>query len=213
MTPLSQRDPRWKDIKLGTGSTSIGQEFGVISFPIRRQPFIFTLIGTKLSSFSPFKFKIKFSTFLTDKINSFDTIFTGSTNSSVLSHVQDLQVFDSIVNFVTVFVVNLFFFFKRPTQVLFQNITVFINLLTEYANFFIPVRRNRSPFPIVVVLTIIPSDFRLVNRVGLLTARSRAILGRIQPILGYIKTFSTKLTGNISTILNHSNTSNYTLFT
>ena len=26
MTPLSQRDPRWKDIKLGTGSTTIGQE-------------------------------------------------------------------------------------------------------------------------------------------------------------------------------------------
>lgn len=26
MTPLSQRDPRWKDIKLGTGSTSIGGE-------------------------------------------------------------------------------------------------------------------------------------------------------------------------------------------
>lgn len=26
MIPLSQRDPRWKDIKLGTGSTTIGQE-------------------------------------------------------------------------------------------------------------------------------------------------------------------------------------------
>lgn len=221
MENLSQRDPRWKDIKIGNSTSTIGSLFfGVICFPFRLIPNISTVFRTEnvgIFTLSGIK-KKNLSTVFTNSLSTFFTImgvvirgfkffvtdstcclnvFVSNLKKMMFSFTstKKFKIFNSIIGLISINVMNTLSTFKLSTQKLFHNISVFKKSFTLYLEKNIAIFSQRfSTFPIRVASTIISFYFVLIGWVVFKRATSRTIFCCKSPITTNFKNFSATLT-------------------
>lgn len=227
MENLSQRDIRWKDIKIGNSSSTIGALFfGIVCFPFRFVPNISTIFRTKnIRTLSFLGIKKKFlSAIFTNSLSTILTIMkiivrgvklfltnTTRCSSGFISYLKKVvffftstkkfKIFNSIIGLISINVMNTLGTFKFSTQKLFHNISVFKKSLTMNLKEYISIFSQRlSSFPSMVFRTIMPSNFCLnfgSAENGLTKTTSRAIFSLKSSISTDFKNLSATLTSYI----------------
>jgi len=174
---LSQRDPRWANVNLGTSRTTTIGSHGLFSIKS------FKVCG--VSSFLVFFYKM-------------------------LRNIKNLHIFNSIVSFVSINMMYLFFSIKFSFKMFLHQISVFIHSFASMTDYFISMRSYKSAFIVMMVFSISSFYFRLINRVIFFITRLRTISSNISSIFRNVEKLFTESTSyyTIKGVFYHSN-SNY----
>ena len=183
MKIYSQRDNKWKNKKLGFSDVNLGGyglRLAIAAIAVRRlvsfKRLPANLAHTGISAVTSFYFSV--STFA----------------------VKECQILNSIVELVTVNMVDSFKLLQRSTKMLFHSISMLIDSLTFYADYSVAVRSDCAAPPVRVVSSVLPScfgirSFNIPNRNNFCGALTRAVQCCTDSVWSYRKAVTTNRAG------------------
>lgn len=125
---------------------------------------------------------------------------------SMLRFSKQFQIFNSIIRFVMVYMVDCFVSLKRATKMFFHHYSMFISITTRSPNKFISSFVEVKTFPITFFGTVGNfSNFKHMFKFRFTTTRMRTELKFILSPIRDINKFLTKITGEIFTSFFHIN--------